>query len=137
MNAQPDQEAGETAVGDPNAPATRFDLVTIDTPNTDALAIFWSAALGLEEVEREDIDRWIVLAQPGSALRRLGFQKGDHRAGGVHLDLVCDVADFDDEVARLLALGATAERPPRSEPYGKIANLADPDGNLFDLNSYN
>ena len=41
---------------------TRFDLVTIDSPHTDRLAVFWSAALHLYESEREDGDRWIVLS---------------------------------------------------------------------------
>jgi predicted enzyme related to lactoylglutathione lyase len=39
-------------------------------------------------------------------------------------------------VARVVALGATLERPVRREPYGSIANLADPDGNLFDVVAY-
>ncbi len=42
--------------------ATGFDLVTLDSPATNALAAFWSAVLDLREVEREDGDRWIVLA---------------------------------------------------------------------------
>ncbi len=115
--------------------ATTFDLVTIDSPNTDNLAEFWSAALGLVEVQREDGDRWIVLASPGGQ-RRIGLQRGGHVAGGLHLDLACHPDEFDAEVARLLALGASQCRPLRVEPYGSIANLADPDGNLFDLCAY-
>lgn len=115
--------------------STRFDLVTIDTPDVDHLAGFWSAALELVEVEREDVDRWVVLADR-AGVRRIGLQRGTHRPGGTHLDLACDPADFDDEVARLLALGATLIAPARREPYGSIVNLADPDGNAFDLNAY-
>lgn len=117
------------------AVATTFDLVTLDSPNTDDLAEFWSAALGLVEVQREDGDRWIVLASIDGQ-RRIGLQKGVHTAGSVHLDLACDPGEFEAEVARLLALGASECQPPRTEPYGKIANLADPDGNLFDLCAY-
>ena len=113
----------------------RFDLVTIDTPDTNRLGAFWSAVLGLVAVEREDGDRWLVLADPDGT-RRLGLQRGTHRRGGVHLDLVCSPADFDDELVRVTGLGARPVEPPRREPYGRIANLADPDGNPFDLCAY-
>ena len=115
--------------------STRFDLVTIDTPHTDAAAAFWCAALGLVETGREDVDRWIVLAEPDGS-RRIGLQRGESRPGGVHLDLVCAIHEFAPERSRLLTLGATETRPPREEPYGAIANFAAPDGTLFDLCAY-
>ena len=112
-----------------------FDLVTIDSPGTDRPAAFWCAALDLHETEREDGDRWIVLSSV-DGVRRLGLQRGEHRPGGTHLDLVCTLDDFDDESARLVALGATVLGPARHEPYGSIVNLVDPDGNPFDLCAY-
>jgi predicted enzyme related to lactoylglutathione lyase len=115
--------------------AARFDLVTFDSPATDALARFWSAAAGLHEVEREDVDRWIVLADAGG-VRRIGIQRGAVRPGSIHLDLACAPEAFGSELDRLIALGAHAVGEPRVEPYGSIANLADPDGNLFDLCAY-
>lgn len=115
--------------------ASRWDLVTIDTPSTDRLAAFYAGALGLVESDREDGDRWVVLSTPAGE-RRLGFQRGTHRPGGVHLDLACDPDDFDAEVTRLVGLGARLVSPVRREPYGSIANLADPDGNPFDLCAY-
>lgn len=115
--------------------AASFDLVTIDSPATDRLAGFWRAALDLVEVEREDGDRWIVLAERDGR-RRIGLQRGVHRPGGIHLDLACTRVDFDAELARLRGLGATELHPVRREPYGHIANLADPDGNPFDLCAY-
>jgi predicted enzyme related to lactoylglutathione lyase len=115
--------------------ASAFDLVTIDAPDTDATARFWSVALGLHEVEREDVDRWIVLAD-GDGVRRLGIQRGVTRAGSMHLDLVCEPADFDQEIERLVGLGARLATPARREVYGSIANLVDPDGNPFDVCAY-
>jgi len=112
-----------------------FDLVTVDSPAPDRLAGFWSAALGLHETEREDGDRWIVLSD-AAGVRRIGLQRGAHRPGGTHLDLACDVSEFDAELARLSALEATLQGMPRREPYGSIANLHDPDGNAFDLCAY-
>lgn len=115
-------------------PAT-FDLVTIDTPDTDRLAGFWSRALDLFETEREDGDRWVVLSE-ADGTRRIGLQRGRHRPGSNHLDLRCAPEEFENERQRLLGLGASELRPSRTEPYGSIANLADPDGNPFDLCAY-
>lgn len=114
---------------------SRFDLVTIDTPDTGRLALFWASALGLVEIEREDIDRWVVLGS-ADGQRRIGLQRGPHLRGGVHLDLACDPHEFEAEVHRLVALGADLLVPVRHEPYGSIANMADPDGNLFDVCAY-
>lgn len=115
--------------------ATRFDLITIDSPATDGLAAFWSAVLGLHEVEREDGDRWIVLADDDGR-RRIGLQTGVARPGSMHLDLACSPGEFEHELSRIVELGATQLGAPRREPYGSIANLVDPDGNPFDLCAY-
>ena len=115
--------------------STRFDLVTLDSPDTGRLAHFWSAVLDLHEVEREDGDRWIVLAD-ADGRRCIGLQRGATRQGSVHLDVACAPGAFEDELNRLSALGAASLSKPRREPYGAIANLADPDGNPFDLCAY-
>lgn len=49
----------------------------------------------------------------------------------VHLDFV--VADLDEIVSRVLARGGTADREIQSREYGRIAHMADPFGNGFDL----
>jgi predicted enzyme related to lactoylglutathione lyase len=114
---------------------SRFDIVTLDSPNTNELALFWAGVLGLHEIEREDGDRWILLGD-NEGNRTMGFQKGKHVRGSIHFDLSCAVEDFDDERKRLLKLGAVETREQRSEPYGRIANFTDVDGNLFDLCAY-
>lgn len=114
----------------------RFDLVTIDVADPGRMSAFWRAALDLIETEVEDVDRWIVLSSR-DRVRRIGLQRGTPRVGTVHLDLACTVEQFDRELARLVRLGATVTREPRREPYGSIVNLADPEGNLFDLCAYN
>ena len=115
--------------------AARFDLVTLDSSGTDELARFWSAAADLHEVEREDGDRWIVLADR-AGVRRMGIQRGVTRPGSVHLDLACAPEVFEAELGRLIGRGARATSEPRIDPSGSIANLVDPDGNLFDLCAY-
>lgn len=112
-----------------------FDLVTFDAPEPDLLAAFWSAALDLVELEREDGDRWIVVGH-ADGRRRIGVQRGPVRVGTVHLDLRCTPGEFDAEVGRLVALGARPAGPVRVEPYGRIANLLDPLGQPFDLCAY-
>ena len=114
---------------------SRFDLVTIDTPRPGLLAAFWCAALGLHETEREDGDRWVVLGD-SDGNRRIGIQRSAHTPGGIHIDLACGPAEFDEEVARLTGLGAVLRSPTRTESYGRIANFADPAGNAFDLCAY-
>ena len=115
--------------------ASRFDIVTINSPRTNELSQFWAEVLGLQEIEREDGDRWILL---GDSLggRTIGFQRGEHIGGSIHIDLSCSVSDFPTERERLMQLGATETRAMRNEPYGLIANFSDLDGNLFDLCAY-
>ena len=49
----------------------------------------------------------------------------------VHLDFV--VPDLDAMVARLSACGGSLDRAIKDREYGRIANMADPFGNGFDL----
>ena len=115
--------------------ASRFDIVTLNSPRTNELAKFWAELLGLQEIEREDGDRWILLGNTNGG-RTIGFQRGEHVAGSIHIDLSCSTSDFPNERERILRLGAVETRPMRSELYGLIANFADLDGNLFDLCAY-
>jgi len=115
--------------------ASRFDIVTLNTPRTNEISKFWADLLGLQEIEREDGDRWILLGDTNRG-RTIGFQRVEHVDGSIHLDLSCSTDDFPNERERMMQLGAIETRPMRSEPYGLIANFADPDGNLFDLCAY-
>ena len=115
--------------------ASSFDIVTLNTPRTNELSKFWAELLGLQEIEREDGDRWILLGDTKGG-RTVGFQRGEHVAGSIHIDLSCTTEAFSNERERIMRLGATETRPMRSEPYGLIANFADLDGNLFDLCAY-
>ena len=118
-----------------NMTASRFDIVTLNSLRTNELSKFWADLLGLQEIEREDGDRWILLGDTNGG-RTIGFQRGEHVDGSMHLDLSCSTRDFPAERERIMQLGAIETRPMRSEPYGLIANFADPDGNLFDLCAY-
>jgi predicted enzyme related to lactoylglutathione lyase len=56
---------------------------------------------------------------------------GEQFAGRVGLFLQVD--DFEKVFARLTAAGVTIVRPPRQEPYGKVAVFLDIAGNKWDL----
>ena len=49
----------------------------------------------------------------------------------MHLDFI--VPDLDAAVARLTGFGAALDRPAQQREYGRMANMADPFGNGFDL----
>ena len=85
--------------------ASRFDIVTVNTPRTNELSKFWAELLGLQEVEREDGDRWILLGDSNGG-RTIGFQRGEHVDGSIHIDLSCSASDFPNERERILQMGA-------------------------------
>jgi predicted enzyme related to lactoylglutathione lyase len=49
----------------------------------------------------------------------------------VHLDFL--VSDLDRTAAQLRGLDASLDRDPKVREYGRMANMADPFGNGFDL----
>lgn len=102
---------------------------------------FWAAALGyVRRPPRFPGDDWIVLAPPpgvpGAAIAMDLSESPVEELPRVHLDLSAGEADLDDEVDRLLALGARRvdwphypEDPdPGQLPY---VVLADTEGNRF------
>jgi predicted enzyme related to lactoylglutathione lyase len=133
-------------MGHDGSKVTRFDLVTLDALHAPTLVAFWAEALGLHVSETEDDGRWTVLSD-AQGIRRLGIQRITDlqlstpefvgpRKPRIHLDVVCELPTFSNEVERLLKLGATRLRPDRQEAYGSIATMADPEGNVFDLCAY-
>ena len=84
--------------------------------------------------------RWVVVrprgGETGILLARADGQHqqaavGEQFAGRVGLFLRVD--DFDATYARLIDAGVTFVRPPRDEPYGKVAVFVDIAGNRWDL----
>jgi len=104
---------------------------------------FYCGGLGLT-LKRQLGPRWIELAganlsiflladRPGMA--ELGRTKVPRDFGRhwtpVHLDFI--VPNLDEMVGRLCGLGATLDREIQMREYGRMANMADPFGNGFDL----
>lgn len=105
--------------------------IVVDCKNFDQMIAFWKAALGYELVRPPEPD-WAILHDPHRRGPNLSFQRDPDGPGPVywyHLDLYS--SDPENEVARLLGLGATMRRP--AEAGTDYVTLADPDDNPFDV----
>jgi predicted enzyme related to lactoylglutathione lyase len=111
-------------------PVTLHHIV-IDTHDLPALARFWTQALGWRVLSERD--REIVIGPDEHAPVGICFMPvTDAKTvkNRVHLDLTASAADRDEEIARLIALGA------RRVDIGQTGKeswtvLADPEGNEF------
>lgn len=122
-------------------------LVALVVHDYDPAIRFFVDVLGFELVE--DVPsltndgrpkRWVVVRPPGAQTgillaRADGEQQvavvGHQHAGRVGFFLSVD--DFDARVERMRAAGVEFVRPPRTEPYGKVAVFLDIAGNKWDL----
>lgn len=104
---------------------------------------FYRDALGLT-LKRRLRPNWIELEGATVPIFLLGNRPPMADLGGkkvprsyerhwtpVHLDFIVSVLDL--AIARALESGASLEREVQDREYGRIANMADPFGNGFDL----
>lgn len=105
--------------------------VVIDCAEPRSLAEFWTRALGLEVAFDAD-GEFVALHDPGNtAGMYLGLQKVPEEKAGknrVHLDLA--TSNVDEEVARLVGLGASVQEK-HEFPDLVWTVLRDPAGNEF------
>jgi catechol 2,3-dioxygenase-like lactoylglutathione lyase family enzyme len=120
-------------------------LVSVVVRDYDEALSFYVDTLGFLLVEDswvpEQNKRWVVVSPPGATESRLLLARASdpqqverigHQTGGrVFLFLYTD--DFDRDYARYVAKGVSFVRPPKVEPYGKVAVFEDLYGNLWDL----
>lgn len=118
-------------------------LTTLVVHDYDEAIGFYRDKLGFQLIEDTPLEpgkRWVVLAPPGSEgglllARAVGERQqariGDQTGGRVFLFLHTD--DFDRDHAAFTAAGVTWVRPPRDEPYGRVAVFEDLYGNRWDL----
>ena len=105
---------------------------TFDASNAQLVAAFWAEALGRPLADGADETFAVVQPAPAVPGSRIGFRQvpeGKSVKNRMHFDFA--TADFDTEVDRLIALGATK----LTEVQGGLhyATLADPEGNEFDV----
>ena len=121
--------------------ASKFTELAIDCADPNGLARFWCSVLDYE-VQDED-DGFVAIgpaAIPGGE-NHLGpvppmltfahVPEGKTVKNRVHLDVNPTDRSQDEEIARLIGLGATVVNDNRPE-FGWVT-LADPEGNEFDV----
>ncbi|MGW6589140.1 VOC family protein [Streptomyces globisporus] len=106
--------------------------ITIDCSDAYALGTFWAQVLGAR-ISDEDLpgDPEALVETPGAAILFVQVDEPKQTKNRVHLDIQPHDRSRDEEVERLLALGATLVGDHR-RPNGRgWATLADPEGNEF------
>ena len=106
--------------------------VSFDAQDAHTVARFWADVLGRRVADGATADNAAIDADPAVPGSRLGFHKvpeGKAVKNRLHLDLI--TTDFDAEVARLTALGATTLNEVTAG--GHWVTLADVEGNEFDV----
>ncbi|MGW6689930.1 VOC family protein [Streptomyces sp. NPDC054961] len=106
--------------------------VTVDCADAYELAGFWAEVLGASlSDEDEPGDPEALVETPRAALLFVTVPEAKSIKNRLHLDLMPDDRTRDEEVERLLALGATLVADHR-KPNGRgWATMADPEGNEF------
>ncbi|NKQ58527.1 VOC family protein [Amycolatopsis sp. K13G38] len=112
---------------------SRILAIAIDCHDADALATFWCGALGYRVTRRwRDVNRVEYVEIEGARGEpMLLFQpvpEGKTVKNRLHLDLAPTEGGQQDEVHRLISLGATRLA---DEPEFPWVVLADPEGNEF------
>ncbi len=105
----------------------RLRGITVDDPDPESLAGFWSAALGYER--RSLWEPYVGLRDPSGRDPLVTLQRASgHGRNHLHLDLYAD--DPDDEADRLVELGALrVRRVAEGDAWWWV--LEDPSGNEF------
>ncbi len=127
--------------------ANHLGLIALIVDDYDPAIEFFTGVLGFELVEDSPArttdgrpKRWVTVRPPGAQTGILLARAddppqraavGDQFAGRVGLFLQVD--DFDATYRRLVDAGVTFVRPPRDEPYGRVAVFLDIAGNRWDL----
>jgi predicted enzyme related to lactoylglutathione lyase len=105
--------------------------LVLDCADPEALAGFWSPALGLERLG--SAGNYVLLVSPSGTLPKLLLQRVTEAKAAknrMHLDIV--TPDIDAEAARLEGLGARrVETQTRTEFGNSWVIMADPEGNEF------
>ncbi|WP_046496263.1 VOC family protein [Streptomyces odonnellii] len=119
-------------------------LITLVVDDYDKAIAFYTGSLGFELVEdtdRGDGSRWVVVRPPGSTGTGLLLGRAkdaEQRASvgkqtGGRVGFFLYTEDFARDHARMRAAGVRFVEEPRDEPYGTVAVFEDLYGNLWDL----
>ena len=120
--------------------ASKFTELTVDCKDPRPLADFWCAVLGYRIVDEDsdgvEIAAWDTQATRSQAgplpptLLFIRVPEGKTVKNRLHIDVNPTDRDRDDEVERLLALGASRADVGQGPDVSWVV-LADPEGNEF------
>jgi hypothetical protein len=120
---------------------SKFTELSIDCADPSGLARFWCSVLGYEV--QDDDDGVVAIGSPlvpegknprGPVPPTLTFARvpeGKTVKNRLHIDLNPTDSEQDEEIARIVGLGATVVSDNRPE-FGWVT-LTDPEGNEFDV----
>jgi catechol 2,3-dioxygenase-like lactoylglutathione lyase family enzyme len=125
----------------------QIDLVALIVDEYDSAIAFFTGVLGFDLVEDSPSltndgrpKRWVVVRPPGAQTGiLLARADGEHQSAAVghqaagRVGFFLRVDDFDASYRRMTEAGVTFVRPPRTEPYGRVAVFLDIAGNRWDL----
>jgi len=109
---------------------------TFDSIDACAQSVFWAAVLGYSddpEDPNEPGDEECMIFSPDGRTRLLFIEAPEAKQvkNRVHLDLVPAEGTRDEELDRLLGIGATVVADRRKDDGAGWVVLADPEGNEF------
>ncbi|MEW1654144.1 VOC family protein [Streptomyces sp. NPDC093707] len=112
--------------------ASRVRHVTFDSSDAYRLGQFWAAVLdGSVDGDASPGDPEVLVNTPGSNLLFIAVPDAKTVKNRVHVDLQPQDRSRDEEVARVLDLGATVVGDHRNPDGTGWVTLADPEGNEF------
>jgi predicted enzyme related to lactoylglutathione lyase len=109
----------------------RLHEIVVDCLDPTALAVFWSAVLGVDgEVRNPD---WVTVRDPLSGVK-VAFQGvPEPKQGKNRLHLDVEVSDLGPATARCVALGASVVGGVVGDDHGAFQVMLDPEGHEFCL----
>ncbi len=116
---------------------TKVGTITVGVTNQDEALDFYVNKLGFEKIQDEpmsETERWLEVGIPGAQTHiMLGLrgQSGSNHTGMTGFVLHTD--NIEATCALLKERGVTLTQEVITQPWGKWAQLADPDGNEFGI----
>ena len=115
---------------------SRLHNITVDCHNHEALGAFWAEVLGWPDDPKNpnapgDPEWYLAPPAGGPGMLFIPVPEGKTVKNRLHLDVTPQDRTRDEEVERLLALGARLVDDHRKPDGTGWAVLADPEGNEF------
>ncbi|MDT0612310.1 VOC family protein [Streptomyces lancefieldiae] len=122
---------GTAVTGVPGTPAWN-ELLTFESAGVTK---FYETVFGFESVPDvfTDADRKTLLLDGRPVADVHGVGDALPRDRGPHWTTYFEVADAEESLDRLVALGGSVLEPVRDTPHGRVARVADPEGARFAL----